>query len=196
MRKLLSIIGMLFITLAANAQFTATKDGVKTVDGKDFYVEEIEGKTAQELFKNVESYIIANFKNPDAVSNKQEGSMINLHGNFPKAFPCKKGLGKIVNYADVELNIVIYFKDGKIRFDSPTIHSMVCHTLQSSSGKYWTYYFYEKGVGGQLTGEFSMFNKNGKIKNEFAVEGFNKFINDLISEIVKYAKGESNNQNW
>lgn len=196
MKKLICFISTLFFTLSTFAQFTATKDGVKTVDGKDFYVVEIEGKTAQELFDNVESYIIANFKNPDAVSNKQEGKMINIHGNFPEAFPCKKGIGKIVNYADVELNLVIYFKDGKIRFDAPSIHSMVCQTLKSNTGRNWTYYFYEKGVGGQLTGEFSMFNKKGEVKNEFAVDGFNKFINSLTFDIINYAKGESIDENW
>ena len=122
--------------------------------------------------------------------------MINIHSNFPEAFPCKKGIGKIVNYADVELNIVIYFKDGKIRIDAPSVHSMICHTLKSNSGRYWTYYFYEKGVGGQLTGEFSMFNKKGEVKNEFAVDGFNKFINSLTSDIVNHAKGESGDENW
>lgn len=196
MKKLICIIASLSFTMAINAQFVATKDGVKTIDGGDYYVVETEGKTANELYDNVVSYIMVNFKNPDAVSNKQEGKMINLHGNFPEAFPCKKGMGKIVNYADVELNIVIHFKDGRIRFDAPAIHSMVCHTLKSNSGRYWTYYFYEKGVGGQLTGEFSLFNKNGDVKNEFAVNGFNDFINNLVLDITKYAKGESDNQDW
>lgn len=196
MKKLICIIASLSFTMAINAQFVATKDGVKTIDGGDYYVVETEGKTASELYDNVVSYIMVNFKNPDAVSNKQEGKMINLHGNFPEAFPCKKGWGKIVNYADVELNIVIHFKDGRIRFDAPSIHSMVCHTLKSNSGRYWTYYFYEKGVGGQLTGEFSLFNKNGDVKNEFAVNGFNDFINNLVLDITKYAKGESDNQDW
>lgn len=196
MKKLLFVFWVMFVSLSTKAQFNATKDGVKTIDGKDFYVVDIEGKTAQELFDNVESYIIANFKNPDAVSNKQDGKMINIHGIFPEAFPCKKGIGKIVNYADVELNIIIYFKDGKIRLDAPHIHSMVCNTLKSNSGKKWTYYFYEKGVGGQLTGEFSMFNKNGEVKNKFAVEGFNKFINSLTSDIITHAKRESDDQNW
>lgn len=193
MKKVFFItLGILF-SLLSHAQFKATKDGVKTTDGKDFYVVEIEGKTAKELYDNVESYIIANFKNPDAVSNNQEGRMINLHGNFTEAFPCKKGLGKIVNYADVELNIIIYFKDNKIRFDAPIIHSMVCKNLKTNSGHNWTYHFYEKGTIGQLTGEFSMFKKNGEVKNEFAVNGFNEFINKKVNEIIDYAKGNSNN---
>lgn len=119
--------------------------------------------------------------------------MINLHGNFTEAFPCKKGLGKIVNYADVELNIIIYFKDNKIRFDAPIIHSMVCKNFKTNSGHNWTYHFYEKGTLGQLTGEFSMFKKNGEVKNEFAVNGFNEFINKKVNEIIDYAKGNSNN---
>lgn len=185
MKKLLCFVGTLFFSLFAHAQFMATKDGVKTIDGNDFYVVKVDGKTAEQLYNNVESYIIANFKNPDAVANKQDDKMINLHGNFPKAFPCKKGLGKIVSYADVELNLIIYFKDGKIRFDAPSISSMVCPTMKTQTGQNWTYYFYAKGAAGQLTGEFSLFKKNGDVKNEFAVDGFNKFINTLVSAYCK-----------
>ena len=41
-----------------------------------------------------------------------------------------------------------------------------------------------------------MFNKKGEVKNEFAVDGFNKFINSLTSDIINYAKGESIDKNW
>lgn len=192
MKKVLCVISMMFLALCANAQFMATKEGVKTTDGKDFYVIDIEGKTAKQLYDNIISYIMMNFKNPDAVLNKQEGKMINIHGVFSDAIPCKK-VGKFINYADIDLNLIIHFKDGKIRFDAPKINSI---ERQMHDGKIWKYYFYEGGVTGQMVGVFSLFKKNGKVKNEYAVNGFNEFINTLISDMLKYAKGESEDSEW
>lgn len=52
MKKLFfACIGLLFANIA-NAQFKATKDGIKTDDGNDFYVVSIDGKSAKELFRN------------------------------------------------------------------------------------------------------------------------------------------------
>ena len=58
MKKVLCVISMMFLALCANAQFMATKEGVKTTDGKDFYVIDIEGKTAKQLYDNIISYIM------------------------------------------------------------------------------------------------------------------------------------------
>ena len=90
----------------------------------------------------------------------------------------------------------MYFKDGKIRFDPPVIHSMVCRSRQSNYGGFWTYYFYRSLTTGQLTGEFSLFKKNGSVKNEIAVNGINSFINNLITEIINSASGKSDIQDW
>lgn len=196
MKKVLLLISLMSLCITANAQFTVTKDGIKPITDKEYYVVDVAGKTSEELYNNVLSYIVANFQNPDAVANKLEGQMINLHGNFPEAMPCQEAMGKISCFADVELNLVMYFKDGRIRFDSPTIHSMICHSRKTNYGNYWTYYFYAPAAAGQLTGDFSLFKKNGEVKNEIAVNGLNTFINNLITEIVDSAAGESNLQNW
>ncbi len=190
MKKLFfACIGLLFANIA-NAQFKATKDGIKTDDGNDFYVVSIDGKSAKELFDNVESYVISNFKNPDAVLSKQDGKMINIHGIFPSAIPCKKWAG--MNYADIDLNLIISFKDSKMKIDAPSINSMVCRTLKSNSGGYYKYCFYSK-EGGFFTGCYSLFNKKGDVKNKLAVNGINDFLTHLISEIIDCAKGDSNN---
>ena len=102
MKKFLCLVSLICISVSANAQFAATKDGMKPLDGKEYYVVEISGKSSEELYNNVLSYIVANFQNPDAVANKLDGQMINLHGNFPDAMPCQEAMGKISCYADVE----------------------------------------------------------------------------------------------
>ena len=187
MKKVLLLISLMSLCITANAQFTVTKDGIKPITDKEYYVVDVAGKTSEELYNNVLSYIVANFQNPDAVANKIEGQMINLHGNFLEAMPCQEANGKISCFADVELNLVMYFKDGKIRFDSPAIHSMVCHSRRSYDGNnFWTYYFYEPVAAGFLTGIFSLFKKNGEVKNEIAVNGLNTFRRIRPSKLVVY----------
>lgn len=187
---------LMSVVLFAHGQFKASKDGVITQDGKNYHVVEIEGKTAKELFAAVEAYVLANFKNPDAVSNSQDGKMINIHGFFSKAFKCKKYLG-ITHYADVDLNLIVYFKDGKIRFDAPIVNSMVCNTLKSGADMPCKIYFYKGGTGGQvISGEINMFKKNGEVKDEFMVDEFNSFINELISDIINYVTNEDSNEDW
>lgn len=186
---------LMFVGLFAHAQFKASKDGVITQDGKNYYVVEIKGKNAKELFDAVEAYVIANFKNPDAVSNLQEGKMINIHGFFSKAFKCRKSLIG-AHYADVDLNLIVYFKDGKIRFDAPIVNSMVCNTLKSNSDMPCKLYFHKSGTVGQFGGEINMFKKNGEIRDEFMVYEFNSFINELISNIINYVTNEASNEDW
>lgn len=188
MKKIICFISTMFFTLSIFAQFTASKDGVKTIDGKDFYVVDIEGKTAQELFDNVESYIIANFKNPDAVSNKQTGKMINIHGIYPQAFVCKRVLGVDI-FADVDMNLVIYFKDNKVRFDIPNINSMYFNDEHQV--------MFSGGISIMGDGDINMFKKNGKINKKDCVNNFNKFLNGFISQICDYLKGNNpTNEDW
>lgn len=187
MRKIIFSILALSMFVSINAQFKASKDGIITESGDDFYVVSIEGKTAGELFRSVNSYILSKFRNPDAVSNKADNSMINMHGVFEKAFPCKKWMG--THYADVDLNLIMYFKDGKLRFDPPAVNKMICETYKPSG--HACEYSFSGGMGGMM-GESSLFKKNGDVKNKLAVEGINEFINKLVADIIEYAKQEKN----
>lgn len=177
MKKITFLFFVLCLSSFVNAQFKATPNGVATEDGKEFYVVEIEGKTASELYKSALGYILSNFKNPDVVSNKLENEMINLHGVYTDRYRVDKTLG-IVVYAHVDMNLIMYFKDGKVRFDIPIIHSMRC------GGKGAEVYF----GGSSFIGSITMFKKNGSIRNKKAVEGFNKFINEVVNDIVDSMK--------
>lgn len=188
MKKLLFSILLLFMAITTNAQFKAEFDGVKTLDGKNFYVVEIPGKSASDLYKSANAFIISNFKNPDAVSNKMENEMINLHGTYPDAFVCKKVMGMKV-YARVDMNLVMYFKDGRVRFDIPTINSMYFNDEYQV--------MFSGGVNVMGEGDINMFKKNGKVNKEECVENFNSFINGVISTICDYLKGNNAaNEDW
>ena len=175
MKRILLITTLFVITVVtANAQFKATSNGVATVDGKDFYVAEIKNKSAEELFNSVESYIMSNFKNPNLVMNKQNGFVINLHGVFADAFTYDKlAFAKGFTYASIDLNLVMLFKDNKIRFNIPNINKMYYNGS--------TELFFSAGYPAYI---FAIYNKKGKVKNEIFLKGFNNFINSLVKEIV------------
>lgn len=183
MKKKLLILIMLVFTLTTNAQFKATSKGVATKDGKDFYVVEVEKKTAPEMYKSAMAYIISNFKNPNVVANKQENEMINLHGVYAGAVFAKKKIFDI--YADVDVSIVMYFKDGRIRFDIPIINSMYYNDDYELT--------FSNGVSILDVGDIDMFYVDGRPRNEEAIISFEKFINSVINEIVGYIQGNKNN---
>ena len=182
MKKTLSILLSLlcFSAISAQAQFKATPDGVSTINGDQFYVVEISGKSADELYSAVETYIMTHFRNPDAVTNSAPSKLINLHAVYGDAFLAVKYMGN--QFADVDMNLIIHFKDGKIRFDIPKINSMPM----------------EKGPGGWEEAVFSgasltataMFNKKGQPKNPDVVDSFNAFINGVVADIVSAAKAD------
>lgn len=47
-----------------------------------------------------------------------------------------------------------------------------------------------------ISGEINMFKKNGEVKDEFMVDEFNSFINELISDIINYVTNEDSNEDW
>jgi len=176
-----------FYTITANAQFKATKDGVVTEDGQPYYIAVINGKTAQELYNSANSYVMNNFKNPNIVTSKQENAMLNIHGVFGDAYVCKKFLG-IATYPNVDMNIIMYFKDGKVRFDPPVINSMYIGGGQNEVK-------FSGGVRVLGSGDLNMFKKNGNPNDTFLINNFNSFLNGKINDIIQYMKGQSNT-NW
>ena len=166
----------------------SNKSWSKNTRWKNFYVVEIPGKTANDLYKLTNAFIISNFKNPNAVSNTLENEMINLHGTYPQAFICKKVLGVNI-FANIDMNLIIYFKDGKVRFDTPNINSMYYNNEYQVR--------FSGGVNVMGEGDINMFKKNGKINKKDCVDNFNNFINSFISQICDYLKGNnSTNEDW
>jgi hypothetical protein len=190
--KKVFLLFFLFVFISANAQFKATKDGLTTEDGKPYYVVPIEGKTAMELYKGVNSYVLSNYKNPDAVANKMEGEMINIHSFDNEAFLLSKVMGMSV-YGEIDMNLVVYFKDNRIRFDIPVINKMQADKT-SGVGKDKTQYHFSGGIG-KFMGSASLFNDKGKVKDKKFVEGLESYVNNMIKEISESAKSYSE-EDW
>lgn len=84
------------------------------------------------------------------------------------------------------MNVSIYFKNNKIRIDIPSLNQMRCNSLGTSTENYRDVVF----VSG---GKIKMFNKDGKVKNEQAVNGLTAFVNNFINELIQYVKQGENN---
>lgn len=190
MKKLVLLFSVLFSIISANAQFKATPNGFATEEGKDFYVAPIEGKNAMDLYKGVKSYIISKYQNPDIVSNDMEGEMINIHFIDDNAFPVSLGLG-LKTSATIDMNIVMKFRDGRMRFDAPMMNEL--KTPQTMASKEMVYRF--SGGAGKLVGETSLFNKKGKTKDDKIIESLENYVNSMINEIIESAKG-SEEEDW
>lgn len=173
---------MTLISSYSFAQFKASVNGVVTENGESFYVANVEGKTAQQIFDAVNSWLTANSKNPAAVLTKEEGKTIKIQCIFPNAVTVGKRLG-IKDVADVELELMMYFKDNKIRFDLPIVNKMKVHPKDT-----------ELFFSGAFLNGINMFKKDGKENKPEIIKSFNTFINNLIETIVNKAK--EGNDNW
>ena len=174
MKKNCIVFLFIFTFLNANAQFIATPKGVAMANGDEYYVVDVDGKTASDLYNAVETYILSNFKNPDLVFSGQKDKTINLHGKFPNAFYDKRTFG---NYpVCVELNLVMRFKDGKIRFDIPSVSYMGIESLNDE---------FKFSMPRVLITGTTLYTEKGKVLDQKIIDNFNSFINGLISEIVK-----------
>lgn len=189
MKKIL-LLFMLAISATSYAQFKASPNGIVSEDGKGYYVVEFEGVSSEELYNRVEKFIISAYRNPNAVASKQPNEMINLHSYSENAFPIRTILG-VKHYANVDMNIVFRFKDGKIRIDTPSINNMSCHTLQNSDGVIFcgTKFFTDNTV--------YLYDKKGKVKNKKVIELLNSWLNLQITYIVaSIRESKSVEDNW
>jgi len=176
MRHLLLSIALL-LSLSAGAQFHATPDGIKAENGKDYIVVEYPDKTAEQLYKAVEAYIMANYVNPKNVMSGQEYTMINLRTLYKQAFQHKSMMG-IKYYADITTSTVFRFKDGKLRMDAPTVVSM------------WGVLTGMAGGIGELYYPDLFYKKNGKVKDEGRLANFNAWLTVTTSVMLKQIDDE------
>lgn len=169
--------------------FEIEGEGVLKAKGSspDYYIVEYKGKTAHELYTNVLSAVASIYKFPEKVLSKVEDVSITVSGTaidvpVPKdeseineVFPARN------DYYGFDYTLNFLFKDGKIRINAPTFDSD--HILWASpfdEGRY-------KLVAPVFPGRH-FHDKNDKI-----TIGFQKYINDLIVNIIK--KSETIN-NW
>ncbi len=164
----------LIISLSVRAQFILTPTGLTTEDEKGYYVLNVEDKTQQELYDAVSVWIGGHFVSPkDVVSASPSNSQITLNA-------IARGLTKMPNRmvkvpVDVNFTWQILFKDGKIRFNAPTINSM------DADGKIvQSLYIVRPNAVSD-----GIFKKDGKLVDEYSKKQIEDFFNQMIEDIAK-----------
>lgn len=100
-----------FYSNAQETEFKFTKEGFT-----DYVVGNVEGKTAQELYKKTIDWINVTYKNPKEVIKAQiENDYLRIEGSKSNML-CIKTLG-LLNCYNVRYQIEISLKDGKYKFD-------------------------------------------------------------------------------
>lgn len=186
MKKSILFLFALLMSASANAQyFKLTKDGFISNDGKDFVIIPVEGKTQSDLFNRANVFIHSNYVNPDKVLSVIENEMININAVHDGAIVLKAVTGVKID-ADINFNMVIKFKDAKIRIESPNINKIY-------SGS--TYVKFTGNAMDSMNGIMVLFKKSGKIKSEFNVQAIESFFNNYIQVIVDNINNKDSD-NW
>lgn len=187
MKKLLFLIVAL-LSIHCNAQFVLTSDGFKSQnDGKEFIVKQFPGKSASELYDAAANavlvYGLAN--NPEGKGSNAtniEGEIITIFGTG--SIQVRKL--KVFDYT-VRYNMVMRFRDGRIRFDAPIIHEA------------YTYNGYGmKCVLGLAGSDIStggstihVFRGDGDLKERKIKESLEELFNGIVDKICNSIDGGS-----
>lgn len=184
MKKFVLFLTLLLLSIHSNAQyFKLTKDGFVSNDGKDFVIIPVEGKDQSDLFNRVNVFVHSNYVNPDKVLSVIENEMININAEHDKAIVLKAVTGVKID-ADINFNMVIKFKDDKIRIDAPNINE-----IHSGS----TYVKFIGNAMDSMNGVMVLFKKNGKIKSEYNVKAIEDFFNAYIQVVLDNINGKDSN---
>lgn len=121
MKKILTLLLFVVISIAANAQFTLTKKGYVNKDepSKDYAVIEKPGYTQQQLYSMVKTMVTAMYISPKTVLSENEPISLSVTGEEDIQFSL------VTNR--LAYNVVFQFKDGKIKFKPYFIALKVGH---------------------------------------------------------------------
>jgi hypothetical protein len=174
------ILGLLgFISFSLNAQETEFKfTNDKEKGFTDYAVGNVEGKTAQELYKKTLDWVAITYNNPKEVIKAQiENDYIRVEGAKSNLL-CIKSLG-LLTCSDVRYQIEISFKDGKYKFDLTKLEQYNTPSQYSRGGWYEislndTSYCYKEN--GELRSIFKLYPS--AIETEFNT--LNTSLNDFF----------------
>lgn len=195
MRNILFLLVALLIAMPVRSQyFVLTEDGLKP--SKDpslnFVVIDKEGKSKEDLFNQVKSFITAYYASPKDVMSEYENDMITLNAISEGDVQCKKGL--VMLPFETNYTIVFMFKDGKIRVNSPSINSMLAEstTIGGDIGDSYQLAFTKNDNIYSGMERIVVFKGKGKT-TKGAKESIESFFNSLIDKIVNY---EEKSDDW
>lgn len=196
MKNLLMTFGFIFATQLTFAQyFTITPNGFISENKEQFVIIEIPDEKQEVLYKNVLNALSTMYNNPKEVLSLVEGQSITVTGYEKKVITDKVKLsplqiGQSTLQYDLSYTLSIQFKDGKIRYNSPTFECRRWYENGYKQG--WTSGWTKLPLVKTKGVKWAVFDKNGEIISQEAYDGLNKHFNTLIGEIIQKSKTANN----
>lgn len=188
MKQILLILAVLTSSFCAKAQFILTADGWATETGKQYYVTEIPG-SQQELYAKAKVAFTQIYKSAKDVLSYSEPDIIKANGFTDTPF--LKQWGRTAHF-NMTYSLTVLFKDGKIRFDAPSIGS-----LYSLDGRGIEVPLYMgKGGGSGLSSFGHIFKKNGDVRYKDAKQSIEEYFNNLIGSIITAIENPTVDEDW
>lgn len=193
MRKIHLLFAFMFICASLNAQFKLTHTGFVDSQnlGKNYVVINFDSLSQKKLYTEVLKFITTSFKSPKDVINEVENEMITIRGIQPKKIGAGMRVGKSYMYVyDLDYNITINFKNGKIKIDAP---SFECYGLNDGKKISLVLQGGNSGLGGEF--KKALFDKKGDPKEGKIISQLENFFNAFILMLEEYINNTSN-QDW
>jgi len=183
MKKNLPIIILFFSSFIFGQEINLvlTPDGLipneKTEN--DFLVIDFPNKSKEDLFKESLIYFNSIYKSPKNVISKVENEIITING-FAGNSIRRNGM----HVFDMDYNIVIKFKDNKLRIDLPTFK------LTTFTDKRQVLHI--KWIKFSLDGSnLGIFGKKNKLKSKKAKADIENYYNSYLNKYIKSLKGNA-----
>ncbi len=187
MKKLILLLGVMLVTISANAQFVLTPDGLRSSENieQDYIVIEADDKTASELYlislANVRKFFVE-YKH---VAYRVTDKMITVKAEIPYCI----GRTKRKTPWCLHLSLVIEVKDGRVKINAPNIKS-----IQTYNGEMVMFVRKERVIFVGRANIYYIYNKGGKLKSKQAKETLENTVNSIFSDLI----GEltATNEDW
>lgn len=180
MRIIVLTLLMQFAVCANSQTFELTPNGF--VDSKNpqnsYVVVAFDGKTQQDIFNMALSALGKTFILPDNRISKVEYSQINLNGIMSDiTFINRLGLHL---YFDMFYNLILEFKDGKMRINGPIINDIF---RKAPDGKQHIYLTVAER-GSALSGDLALFKNNGQVNEKKHKTKIETAVNEFVAKII------------
>lgn len=193
-RCVLIVLSAFMLCHEAKAQFRITPSGVVSTDSLGYYLVPASGLTAEQLYSSIQAYLIANYPADNVSTTGLPGETLIANIRVPHAFLCYKFLFS-TTYADVELNLTFRFKNGKMRIDAPVVADMSYLLPDSNHPEHANrhpIFITAPDLTAQIN-DISLFNKNGEVHLQRAVNNFDAWLNGLVHSFAEHVQKE---QTW
>lgn len=177
-RKLLLFI-LLFPCLC-KGQFVLSGSSMTTEDSKGYIVYEFEGEKQNDLYKKAYTAITMIYNSSKDVVSSTENNIISVNG-LSEGRIYFNSMGKRPLKVLYKINIL--FKDGKVRFDAPSIIS--CQYMNNNL--YLT-------KGSKIEG--CLYTKRGEIRYPEFKDSLENEMNTIVGTIITYMKKNTLIDNW